>query len=250
MSDCNSASSSVASILTTYSPSSTTYQIPLVVLVVVLLAGLLGRCLPSCLMDSLDRELRQATLLYDEAIGGYLFEVLESELSGDLLALDNRARQLRLKTLALTAPHILGTIQQIHGLLNGHSFAIWICLSRTKALKYKTRTRREAHACRFAPIVLPLQDNYKNSALSTRFVGTISPYRLLGALSTARHCEVPSILRNAGETGDADHSAQLDVKLETSFKAFKSSRGVTTILSLVGCGNNDLVGMHTAISEP
>ncbi|KAK7023153.1 hypothetical protein R3P38DRAFT_1098463 [Favolaschia claudopus] len=85
MSESNSASSCLTSILASSIPSSTTYQIPLL-LVTALLAAMFGRCLPSCLMESLDGELQQATLLYNQAVGDYLLEVSDSELSADLLA--------------------------------------------------------------------------------------------------------------------------------------------------------------------
>ncbi|KAK7016919.1 hypothetical protein R3P38DRAFT_3275536 [Favolaschia claudopus] len=119
-------------------PSSTPYYLSLVFIAFAIFVGLLSRSLPSCLMKSLEGEVQQAGVLYDKAVGGHFLAISElSEFSRELLALDTRARQLRMRTLALAPRISLCSFQQIFGLFNGHSLAIWMCIRRTQAFRNK-----------------------------------------------------------------------------------------------------------------
>ncbi|KAK7052337.1 hypothetical protein R3P38DRAFT_2762726 [Favolaschia claudopus] len=136
--DYESHSISSISALASFFPSSNPYQLSLVFVASAIFVGLLSRCLPSCLMKSLDEQVQQATGLYNQAVGGHFLSFPEeTELSEKLLKLDTQARQLRKKTLVFTPRILPSSFQQIYALLNGHSFAIWMCIRQTKALRNK-----------------------------------------------------------------------------------------------------------------
>ncbi|KAK7023130.1 hypothetical protein R3P38DRAFT_3195084 [Favolaschia claudopus] len=136
--DHESHSVSSISALASSFPSSTPYQMSLIFVAFAIFVGLIGRSLPSSLMKSLDEEIQQATVLYDQVMSGrFLVTSEEHELSEELLKLDTQARQLRKKTLAFTPRILLRSLQQSYALFNGHSFAIWMCIHETKALRDK-----------------------------------------------------------------------------------------------------------------
>ncbi|KAK7052124.1 hypothetical protein R3P38DRAFT_2762550 [Favolaschia claudopus] len=129
--------SSISALASSF-PSLNPYYLSLVFVAFAILVGVLGRSLPSCLMKSLDEEVQQATVLYNQAMSGrFLVNSEEHELSEELLKLDTQARQLRKRALALTPRILLRSFQQIHALFNGHSFEIWMCIHRIRALRNK-----------------------------------------------------------------------------------------------------------------
>ncbi|KAK7050437.1 hypothetical protein R3P38DRAFT_3173808 [Favolaschia claudopus] len=84
--DYESHSISSISALASSFPSSIPYQLSLVFVAFAIFVGLLSRCLPSCLMKSLDGQIQQATGLYNQAVYGHFLALPEeTELSEELL---------------------------------------------------------------------------------------------------------------------------------------------------------------------
>ncbi|KAJ7444564.1 hypothetical protein B0H11DRAFT_1355163 [Mycena galericulata] len=128
-------------------PNVSPFHISLVTVILVPLCFAAIFASPTRMIIRLNREIEHMGKLYNEAVSAHLFDFrLQADLdvSNRFLALDDEARRLRIKTL--DAPSLRWWCSGFHGLVSGHSLAIWKCTRNTSSLNDKIQLIMEAKA--------------------------------------------------------------------------------------------------------